>query len=140
MSKAPDRAPRGRNYVQFLRGLGLVAIPYSEKREGQINTIYGGRYVKRLWLHNEDLTWLTLRCIQKSNPAGFKDVIVWGVYRFLGAHFPHELPHRVIDRFARIDVLAIADRARRLAAGEKTMCKTADAIAVLLADQYFAGE
>ncbi len=86
-------------------------------------------------------TYLALRCIQVSNPMGFKDVTFLAVYRAIKHHFPDVPPHKMLEQFRKIDVVQVERRAKWISAGKitPTMAKQPAAIAVLLVDLLTTG-
>lgn len=130
-----NRAENGINLHRFCEGYGLRVRPYHESRTPRpANTIYGGRYLKRLMRKDIDRAGLVLRCIQSSNPTCFEDVTIFATWCFVGAHFAQCQPAVAIEAFRRIDLAEIRQRAQRLAVGESgRMAKTATTISILLA-------
>ena len=130
-----QRSENGINLHRFCEGYGLKIRPYHESRTPRpANTVYGGRYLKRLMRKDTDRAGLVVRCIQSSNPTCFDDVTVWATWCFIGAHFAQGTPSAAIEAFRRVDLADIRQRAQRLIMGESgRMAKTATAISILLA-------
>lgn len=138
------RSPNGVNVHRFLEGFGIDVLPYTEARgwkDRPANVIYGGRTISRLMRKDMERTALVIRCIQVSNPRCFEDVVVWGVWQLITAHFAHRKPTDVINLFRDVDVGAVTKRARRLSVGSYGRgTKTWPAIYTLLADAIVAKE
>ena len=146
MSQAPtqQRSPNGSNFWRFLESFGVRLQPISEARgwkDRPANVIYGGRTAKRLFNRDEVRMGLVVRCIQSSNPTCFDDVIVWSVWRIIGAHFDTARPREAIAAFGAVDLRQIRERAKRLANGQhQSMEKSAAVISTLLADAMIPKE
>lgn len=133
-----NRSPNGINVHRFLEGFGVRVYPISEARGWRnrpANVVYGGRTIARLLRNDADRLSLVVKCIQVSNPRCFDDVVVWSVWRIIGAHFDKDRPQQALDAFRGVDLQKIRDRARRLACGQnQSMEKSAAVISTLLAD------
>lgn len=132
------RSPTGKNFWRFLESFGVKLRPISEARgwkDRPANVIYGGRTAKRLFNRDEVRMGVVIRCIQSANPTCFDDVIVWSVWRIVGAHFDTARPQEAINAFKAVDLQAVKERAKRLANGQhQSMEKSAAVISTLLAD------
>lgn len=138
------RLPDGLNLHRYLEGFGIRVRPITEARgwkDRPANVVYGGRTIARLMKKDTDRLGLVIRCIQASNPSCFDDVVVWSVWRTVGAHFDPAKPRDAIEAFRAIDLHQIRKRARRLANGrQQSMEKSAAVISTLLADAMIPKE